>query len=153
VVTTNILVVESRERNFISFGSNHLHCINNIILYLSAPCRWRDNSAEKFRGHVTDCVHKLQNSVFMLQELFSIILTALCIGVKLGRSHCKRNRVWGSSRIGRWGGYLSLREKTYHELNDLYYSPNIIWVIKSTIMRWVARGMFGGEERWFWWEP
>jgi len=33
------------------------------------------------------------------------------------------------------------------ELNDLYSSPNIIWVIKSRIMRWVGHVAHVGERR------
>jgi hypothetical protein len=33
------------------------------------------------------------------------------------------------------------------ELNDLYYSPNIVRVIKSRIMRWVGHVAHMGEER------
>jgi len=33
------------------------------------------------------------------------------------------------------------------ELNDLYSSPNIIWVIKSRWMRWVGHVARLGEER------
>jgi hypothetical protein len=33
------------------------------------------------------------------------------------------------------------------ELNDLYSSLNIVWVIKSVIMRWGACSTYGGEAR------
>jgi hypothetical protein len=33
------------------------------------------------------------------------------------------------------------------ELNDLYSSPNIIWVIKSRRMRWAGHAARMGEER------
>jgi len=33
------------------------------------------------------------------------------------------------------------------ELNDLYSSPNIVWVIKSRRMRWVGHVAHMGEER------
>jgi len=32
-------------------------------------------------------------------------------------------------------------------LNELYFSPNIIWVIKSRIMRWVGHVTCVGERR------
>jgi hypothetical protein len=45
--------------------------------------------------------------------------------------------------------------RTLHneELNDLYSSPNIVWVIKSRRMRWVGHVARTGEERGtgFWW--
>jgi hypothetical protein len=54
----------------------------------------------------------------------------------------KRNEV-----TGEW------RKLHTEELNDLYSSPNIIWVIKSGIMRWAWHVACGGEERCieFWW--
>jgi hypothetical protein len=33
------------------------------------------------------------------------------------------------------------------ELNDLHSSPNIVWVIKSRRMRWMAHVAFMGEQR------
>jgi hypothetical protein len=33
------------------------------------------------------------------------------------------------------------------EINDLYYSPNIVWVIKSRRMRWAEHGARRSEER------
>jgi hypothetical protein len=33
------------------------------------------------------------------------------------------------------------------ELNDLYFSPHIVWVIKSRIMRWVEHVAYMGERR------
>jgi hypothetical protein len=44
-------------------------------------------------------------------------------------------------RIGCWGRYLGLgnrgvEKSTQEELYDLYYSPNIVRMIKSRIMRW-----------------
>ena len=33
------------------------------------------------------------------------------------------------------------------ELNDLYSSPNIVWVIKSRRMRWAGHVALTGEER------
>jgi hypothetical protein len=37
------------------------------------------------------------------------------------------------------------------ELNDLYSSPNIIWVIKSRRVRWVGYVAPRGHRRFFWW--
>ena len=34
------------------------------------------------------------------------------------------------------------------ELNDLYFSPNIVWVIKSRRMRWAGNVARMDEERW-----
>jgi len=40
------------------------------------------------------------------------------------------------------------RGKLYNEeLNDLYSSPNIIWMIKWTRMRWVGHVAYKGETR------
>jgi len=56
-------------------------------------------------------------------------------------------------RIGCGGEYIGLRGRdnkevektTYEEPNDLYPSPNIIWVIKSR-MRWVGQvALCGGD--------
>ena len=48
-----------------------------------------------------------------------------------------------------------LRKPYNEELNDLYYSPNIVRVIKSRIMRWtgyVARMGRGQVYTGYWWE-
>jgi len=39
------------------------------------------------------------------------------------------------------------RRLHYEELNDLYSSPNIVWVIKSRRMRWAGHVAHMGEER------
>jgi hypothetical protein len=44
-------------------------------------------------------------------------------------------RIFGSERDGVTGELRRLHNK---ELNDLYSSPNIIWVIKSRRMRWAG---------------
>ena len=47
-----------------------------------------------------------------------------------------------------------MKETTYKELNDLYFSPNIVRVIKSRRMGWAghAARMGRGEEcTGFWW--
>jgi hypothetical protein len=38
-------------------------------------------------------------------------------------------------------------EKLHNELNDLYCSPNIIWLIKSRRMRWAGHIERTGERR------
>jgi hypothetical protein len=55
------------------------------------------------------------------------------MGLKRGRSHCGRNGVEERDEVtGEWG---RLRNG---ELNDLYYSRNIIRVIKTRIMKWAG---------------
>jgi len=47
-----------------------------------------------------------------------------------------------------------LRKLHHEELNDMYVSPNIVWVIKSRRMRWtghVARMGRGEAYTGFWW--
>jgi hypothetical protein len=39
------------------------------------------------------------------------------------------------------------RQLCNEELNDLYSSPNTVWVIKLRIMRWVGHGAHTGEKR------
>jgi hypothetical protein len=66
-----------------------------------------------------------------------------------------RNKDWGCSRIGCWGGYLGLRDEATgdwrrlhnEELNDLYSSPNVIRVIKSRRLRWAGHVARMVEER------
>jgi len=53
-------------------------------------------------------------------------------------------RIFGLRRdevTGEW------RRLHYAELNDLYCSPNIVWVIKSRRMRWAGHVARMGEER------
>ena len=58
-------------------------------------------------------------------------------GVLRGIFGPKRDKV-----TGEW------RKLHNEELNNLYFSPNIIWVIKSRRMRWVgACSTYGGQER------
>jgi hypothetical protein len=40
--------------------------------------------------------------------------------------------------------------KLHNELNDLYSSPNVVWVIKSRRMRWTGRVARMGERRGVW---
>jgi hypothetical protein len=53
-------------------------------------------------------------------------------------------RIFGPKRDEATGEWRRLRNK---ELNDLYSSPNIIWVIKSRRMRWVGNVAHMGEKR------
>ena len=53
-------------------------------------------------------------------------------------------RVFGPKRdevTGEW------RNPHNEELNDLYYLPNIVWVVKSRRMRWAGHVMHMGEDR------
>jgi hypothetical protein len=53
-------------------------------------------------------------------------------------------RIFGPKRDEVTGEWRRLHNE---ELNDLYSSPNIIWVIKSRRMRWVGHVARMGEER------
>ena len=52
-------------------------------------------------------------------------------------------RIFGTRRnevTGEW-------RRLHNELNDLYSSPNIVWVINSRRMRWAGHVVLMGEER------
>jgi len=51
-------------------------------------------------------------------------------------------RIFGPKRVGLTGKW---RKPQDEEINDLYFSPNIIRLIKSRRMRWV-RHLLGREE-------
>jgi len=51
-------------------------------------------------------------------------------------------RIFGTRRDEVTGEWRRLHNE---ELNDLYSSPNIVWVIKSRIMRWAGHVMRMGE--------
>ena len=53
-------------------------------------------------------------------------------------------RIFGPKRNKVTGEWRKLHNE---ELNDLYSSPNIIWVIKSRRMRWVGHVARMGEKR------
>jgi hypothetical protein len=53
-------------------------------------------------------------------------------------------RIVGPKRDGVTGGWRKLHNE---ELHDLYYSPNIIRIIKSRRMRWVGHVARIGEEK------
>ena len=53
-------------------------------------------------------------------------------------------RIFGPMRYEVTGERMRLHNK---ELNDLYPSPNILWVIKSRRMRWAGHVARMGEER------
>ena len=58
--------------------------------------------------------------------------------------------------FGPWRDEVTGELRRLHnaELNDLYSSPNIVWVIKSRRMRWAGHVTLIGEERgciWSWW--
>jgi hypothetical protein len=53
-------------------------------------------------------------------------------------------RIFGSKSDGVTGEWRRLHKE---ELNDLYYSPNIVRVIKSRRMRWAGHVACVGEER------
>ena len=53
-------------------------------------------------------------------------------------------RLFGPRRDEVTGGWRRLHNE---ELNDLYSSPNIVWVIKSRRMRWAGHVSRIGEER------
>jgi len=57
-------------------------------------------------------------------------------------------RIFGPRRDEVTGEWRRLHNE---ELNDLYSSPNIVWVIKSRRMRWAGNMAHMGEERGVYW--
>jgi hypothetical protein len=55
-------------------------------------------------------------------------------------------RIYGAKRDKVTRGWRNLRVLN-EELNGLYSSPNIVWVIKSRIMRWAGHVAHMGERR------
>ena len=53
-------------------------------------------------------------------------------------------RIFGPRRDKVTGEWRRLHNE---ELNDLYPSPNILWVLKSRRMRWSGHVVYMGEER------
>jgi hypothetical protein len=53
-------------------------------------------------------------------------------------------RIFGPKRDEVTGEWRKLRKE---DLNDLYFSPNIVWVIKSRRMRWAVHVARIGERR------
>jgi hypothetical protein len=53
-------------------------------------------------------------------------------------------RIFGPKRDEVAGGWRKLHNE---ELNDLYSSPNIVWVIKASRMRWAGHVVRMGEGR------
>jgi len=53
-------------------------------------------------------------------------------------------RIFGPRRDEVKGEWRRLQNK---ELNDFYFSPNIVWLIKSRRMRWAGHVARVGEER------
>ena len=64
---------------------------------------------------------------------FSIVKCSVCRVLR---------RIFGPKRDGVTGEWRKLRNE---ELNDLYSSPNIVWVIKSRRMRWAGHVARMGE--------
>ena len=54
-------------------------------------------------------------------------------------------RIFGPKWNEMKGGWRKLHNE---ELNDLYSSPNIVWAIKSTRIRWAGHVARMGERRW-----
>jgi len=57
------------------------------------------------------------------------------------QQHQKPNSMQGETLI------LQSAHAVPEELNDLYCSPNIVWVIKSRRMRWAGHVVHTGEKR------
>jgi len=57
-------------------------------------------------------------------------------------------RIFGPKRDEVKGEWRKLYNE---ELNDLYWSPNVVWVIKSRIMRWAGHVARMGERRSVYW--
>ena len=115
---------------------------------------YKQESYDGFWYSSERCVQKFS---WQDRKLYCLLF---CMGVKLGRSHWEGNFGWGCLRTGCWVEYSGLKRdevieewRKLHndELNDLYCSPNIVWVIKWRRMRWAGHVVRMVERRSIYW--
>ena len=89
-------------------------------------------------------VFQLSSKSMRIKTYRIVTLPVFCMGVKLGFSYCRRNRlrvgenrvlrkIFGSKKDEGTEGWRKIHNE---KLNDLYCSPNSIRVMKSKRMRW-----------------
>ena len=113
------------------------------------------NSSLKSRNARYHLVQSCLSSSFIsknknIMRYRNTILSVLFMGVKLGRSHCGL-RVFENRVLRRVFGLRGMREQQNGEklqndnINDLFSSPNIIWMIRSRRRRWAGHVTRVGE--------
>ena len=120
----------------------HLLVVWWLVNLQDARCNNKDNSVIPFA--IQNLKIKIHRKLIVS---FVLRVYETCISRKLS---------WRFSAVGYWGRYLCLKEtrkcrsgKYYARrgLYNLYFSPNIFWVINSRWMRWAGHVACMGERK------